>query len=255
MPDIIPLQDEIVYGPIRSRRLGSSLGINVLPLGHKACSSNCVYCQYGWTLPGPFTERLKRAPELLPEIEAAFRQHAHQGTPVDSITLAGNGEPTLHPDLDALIVGLTRLRDTYFPSAAVSILSDSTQLVRPRVREALARLDVRYLKFDAGDAATWQAINKPLSQLTFQDMVDAMKLVPDIVLQSMFIRGAYDNTQPAHLRAWIRQVGDIRPRLVHVYTVDRGTAAPGIEDVPREQLEAIASALTGGTGIPADVFD
>ena len=255
MPETIPLQDSAVYGPIRSRRLGCSLGINVLPTRHKVCSSNCVYCQYGWTLPGPSHERLKRAPELLAEIEEAFQRHARDQTPVDCVTLAGNGEPTLHPDLVELVIGITRLRDRYFPKASVGILSDATQIARPHVRRALALFDARYLKFDAADEATWRRVNQPLGHTDFRAMVAALRTLPDIVLQSMFIQGSYDNTDEPHLQAWIEAVGAIRPRSVQVYTVDRGTAAPGITEVSRETLQAIADRLSTTTNIPAEVFD
>ncbi len=256
MPDTIPLQETTVYGPIHSRRLGDSLGINVLPTSHKVCSSNCVYCQYSWTLPGNVSgQRLKRAPILLAEIEDAFRFHAAQQTPVDCITLAGNGEPTLHPDLVELVAGLKRLRDRYFPSAKVGILTDATQITRPRVREALALLDVRYMKFDAADEATWQRINLPLANVSFSAIIEALRAMPDIILQSMFIRGSYDNTDAAHIERWVQAVGTIKPLSVQVYTIDRGTAAPGILEVPRAQLQVIADRLTVATGIPADVFD
>ena len=283
MPETIALQEAAVYGPVHSRRLGHSLGINVLPVSHKVCSSNCVYCQYGWTLQGPerasfdsaqdarpepvegraqrvegsgsSTERLKRAPELLTEIEAAFRRHAEDRTPVDCITLAGNGEPTLHPDLEELVIGIRRLRDAYFPTATVGILTDTTQIMRPKVRQALAMLDARYMKFDAADEATWRRINDPLGQTDFHTMVEALRRTPDIILQSMFIQGSYDNTGEAHLRAWVEVVGSIKPRSVQVYTVDRGTAAKGIVEVPRPKLQEIADRLTAATGIPADVYD
>lgn len=251
----IPLQDTIVYGPIHSRRLGASLGINVLPTDRKVCSSNCVYCQYGWTPAGPSEEGLKRAPELLAEIAEAFGVHIQAGTRVDCITLAGNGEPTLHPDLEQLVIGLRTLRDTYFPTAAVGILSDATQVTRARVRRALALLDVRYMKFDAADEATWKRINDPLGTVAFQQMLEGLKAIPEIILQSMFIQGTYDNLDEAHVRGWVEAVGAIRPRSVQVYTIDRGTAAPGILEVPRERLQQIADRLTAATGIPADVFD
>lgn len=256
MPETIPLQESVVYGPLRSRRLGQSLGINLLPVSHKVCSSNCVYCQYGWTRPpGESAERLKRAPILLAEIEERFRQVAEDRIPVDAITLAGNGEPTLHPDLTELVIGITRLRDRFFPGAAVGILTDATQITRPRVREALALLDERYMKFDAADEATWRRINKPFGNTTFEGMLNALKAVPDIILQSMFLQGTYDNTGEAHLAAWVEAVRAIKPRSVQVYTVDRGTADPGIREVPRETLQEIADRLTAATGIPAEVFE
>ena len=255
MPDTIPLQDSVVYGPIRSRRLGASLGINILPTDRKVCSSNCVYCQYGWTLPGSSGQPLRRAPELLREIEEAFARHARDGTPVDCITLAGNGEPTLHPDLEELVIGIKRLRDARFPKAAVGILTDSTQVTRPKVRRALELCDARYMKFDAADEATWRRINLPFGNTDFGAMVDGLRTLPGIVLQSMFIRGRHDNTGEPHIRAWIEAVGSIRPRSVQVYTVDRGTAADGITEVPRDALQEIADRLITATGIPAEVYD
>ena len=256
MPQPIPLQDSVVYGPIRSRRLGHSLGINVLPVTHKVCSANCVYCQYGWTTPpGPGAEPLPRAGALLLGIAQAFEEHAQAGTRVDCLTLAGNGEPTLHPDLRELVVGIKALRDRWFPGAAVGILSDATQAMRPKIREALALRDARYMKFDAADEATWRRINDPLGQVDFRAMLEGLRALPAITLQSMFIQGAYDNTEEAHLRSWVERVGDIRPQGVQVYTVDRGTAAEGITEVPRATLQAIADRLTAATGIPAEVFD
>ena len=255
MPATIPLQDSVVYGPIASRRLGSSLGINLLPLTHKVCSSNCVYCQYGWTAPGGSPERLKRVAELLTDIERAFQGLFAAGTRVDCITLAGNGEPTLHPDLVEIIRGVKELRDRYFPGAAVGILSDATQTMHSQVRYALGLLDARYLKFDAADEATWRRINKPMGPISFQAMLEALRTIPDIILQSMFIQGSCDNTEAPHVQAWIEAVGSIRPRSVQVYTVDRGTADSGITEVPRERLQEIADRLTAATGIPTEVFD
>ena len=255
MPEIIPLQNTTVYGPIRSRRLGNSLGINVLPSTHKVCSSNCVYCQYGWTLPGRSEERLKNAEELLAEIGESFQRLAREGVPIDCVTLAGNGEPTLHPELEAIVLGLKKLRDTYFPSAQLGILSDATQAMRARVRRALEQLDVRYMKFDAADEETWRRINDPLGKIDFRGMVDALASLPGIILQCMFIQGSFDNTDEPHLRRWIAAVGTIRPQAVQVYTVDRGTADPGITKVPRPKLQTIADRLTAATGIPAEVFD
>ena len=255
MPTTIPLQDSVVYGPIPSRRLGASLGINVLPTTSKVCSSNCVYCQYGWTVPARQQEPLKRAPQLLQEIDAAFQAHAQSGQRIDCITLAGNGEPTLHPDLEAIVDGLKTLRDRYFPRAKVGILTDATQITRPRVRQALAQLDVRYMKLDAGDEETWKAINLPLGQVSFDAIIDELARMPDIILQSMFIQGSYDNTHQAHVDHWVQTVRRIHPLSVQVYTVDRGTAADGITEVPRATLQAIADQLTAATGIPAEVYD
>jgi len=251
----ISLQDSVVYGPVRSRRLGSSLGINPLPLSYKLCSSNCVYCQYDWTPAEHGAEAIKRAPELLDIIQVAFEELVRLGTPVDCITLAGNGEPTLHPDLEELILGLKALRDRYFPHAKVGILSDGTQAHRPKVFRALTLLDARYMKLDGGDEETWRLVDKPLGDADWPRLLATLKQLPDIVLQSMFIQGTYDNAREDQVSRWVDVVGDIKPLSVQVYTIDRGTAAEGIEKVPPEKLQAIADRLTLETGVPAEVFE
>lgn len=269
----ISLQDSVVYGPIQSRRLGSSLGINLLPLSYKLCSSNCVYCQYGWTPSqgiepvNPSTslrvdperaervERIKRAAELLTLVEQAFQGLAEAGTPVDCITLAGNGEPTLHPDLEDVILGVKALRDRYFPHAKVGILSDGTQAHRPKVFRALQLLDARYMKLDAGDEETWRLIDKPLGDADWPRLLATLKQLPTIVLQSMFVQGRCDNTSEDQVNRWIDVVGDIKPLSVQVYTIDRAPADAGIVKVPLERLEAIAALLTQRTGIPVEVYD
>lgn len=251
----ITLQDSVVYGPVPSRRLGSSLGINPLPVSYKLCSSNCVYCQYSWTPTSHELERIQRAAELLTDIEAAFRHHAEQGTPVDCITLAGNGEPTLHPDLEELIVGTKALRDQHFPLAKVGILSDATQIHRPEVARALAQLDVRYMKVDGGDEATWRAVTQPQGSADWTRMIDALKRLPAITLQSMFIQGSVDNTTDDHIDRWIALVGELRPLSVQVYTIDRAPADARVTKVPLAMLHSIAERLTTRTDISAEVYE
>lgn len=260
----ISLQDSVVYGPVKSRRLGSSLGINPLPLGYKLCSSNCVYCQYGWTpaaRPGlgrageHGAEPIKRAPELLAAIGESFEEFVRLGTAVDCVTLAGNGEPTLHPDLEELVIGLKALRDRCFPHAKVGILSDGTQAHRPKVFRALALLDARYMKLDGGDEETWRLIDKPLGEADWLRLLATLKRLPGIVLQSMFVQGSYDNTREDHVSRWIEVVSDIKPLSVQVYTIDRAPADADIVKVPLARLEQIAASLTSRTGILAEVYD
>ena len=251
----ISLQDSVVYGPIQSRRLGSSLGINPLPLSYKLCSSNCVYCQYSWTPTEHGAEAIKRAPELLDIIRESFEEFVRLGTPVDCITLAGNGEPTLHPDLEEVILGVKALRDRCFPHAKVGMLSDGTQAHRPKVSRALALLDARYMKLDGGDEETWRLIDKPLGDASWPRLLATLKQLPDIILQSMFVQGACDNTRADQVDRWIGVVAGIRPLSVQVYTIDRAPADAGITKVPLKRLEEIAVLLTQRTGIPAEVYD
>ncbi len=252
---ISELQDSVVYGPIHSRRLGCSLGINPLPVSYKFCDFDCVYCQYGWTPEKGNGEKLKRAPELLNEIEKSFQYHRRVGTPVKCITLAGNGEPTIHPDFAALVDGIINLRDSIFPDVKVGILTDSSQAHRPEIRATLEKLDDRYMKLDAGLRETIERINKPRGNFDFDRMVKALSQMSDIVVQSLFMWGSFDNTTEAELDAWIEKIKMIRPREVQVYTIDRGTADPGLRKVPVERLREIAQICQSATGVPSVVFD
>lgn len=262
-----PLQDSVVYGPIHSRRLGHSLGINPLPLSYKFCDFDCVYCQYGWTPEKGSGEKLKRAPELLAEIRRSFTHHRKIGTPVDCITIAGNGEPTIHPDFPALVGGLMKLRNEFYPRAKVGTLSDSSQAHRPQIREALEMLDERYMKLDAGHAELHAKINKPRKGFSatqtggsafggdFDRMVNALRNLQDIVIQSLFMQGTFDNTRQEDIDKWIETVGFIQPREVQVYTIDRRPADPGLVKVSVRRLTEIAEACQSMTGIRSVVYD
>ena len=250
-----PLQDGTVYGPIQSRRLGSSLGINPLPASYKFCDFDCVYCQYGWTPEKGTGEKLKRAPELLDEIRAAFEKHQKLGTPVNCITIAGNGEPTIHPDFLELINGLLKLRDEFYPGVKIGVLTDSSQAHRKDVREALDALDERYMKLDAGDAETVQKINKPKGGFDFDRMIEALVSMEDIVVQSLFTHGSHDNTSPEILEKWMQAIAKIKPREVQVYTIDRGPADPRLKEVSNEELGEIAKRCETQTGVRSVVFD
>ena len=183
----IDLQDSVVYGPIHSRRLGHSLGINLLPLSWKLCDFDCVYWQYGWTPQTPGREKIKRVGELEPLIEEAFKGFREAHETIDCITLAGNGEPALHPDFMEIIRATKRLRDIYFPEARVGILTDASLIHKPKVREALLELDDRYLKLDVASKEDLLAINRPVGDFDWDRFVEALRQFPDKVIQSLFI--------------------------------------------------------------------
>lgn len=243
-----------MYGPIHSRRLGWSLGINPLPASYKFCDFDCVYCQYGWTPEKGSGEKIKRAPELLKEIRASFEQHKKAGTPVNCITIAGNGEPAIHPDFLELVRGLIALRNEFYPGVKTGILSDSSQAHRPEIREALELLDERYMKLDGGKTAVTQ-VNKPRGGFDFDRMAEALRTLPEIVIQSLFMQGSFDNTKPEDIQDWIQAVAKIRPREVQVYSIDRGPADPGLIKVSAERLREIAGACEKATGIRSVVFE
>jgi wyosine [tRNA(Phe)-imidazoG37] synthetase (radical SAM superfamily) len=249
----IPLQSDVVYGPVRSRRLGRSLGINVLPRGTKTCNFNCCYCQYGWTPPPSRRNGAGAWPSpiaLTAAVEAALGREPR----VDRLTLAGNGEPTLYPMLGELVGRLQEVRANRAPQARLAILSNSSTAGEPRVAEALARIDECYMKLDAGDDSTLRAING--SPVSLGRIVDALAGLTGIVLQSMFVRDPgrrMDNTTAARLDRWLEAVARIRPQAVHIYSIDREPAWYQLKSVPLEELRRIARQVES-VGIPAWVF-
>lgn len=253
------LYHDIIFGPVHSRRLGLSLGVNLLPTESKLCSFDCIYCECGWNAEHPGGRRFNAREEVRAQLEAALRRMAAQGTPPDVITFAGNGEPTLHPQFEAVIGDTIALRDELCPSARVSVLSNATQLHREEVRRALRRVDNNILKLDSAFDATARLINNPQSaSYSIRSVVEQMKgFDGELTVQTMFLRGEcdgqkIDNTTEEEVSAWLRLIDHIRPRQVMVYSLDRDTPCRTLEKVPREELQAIAARVEA-LGIPCSV--
>lgn len=244
----IPLQTGIVYGPMRSRRLGRSLGVNLLPENRKTCNFNCPYCQYGWTRRGP-ASAWPSPRGVAEQVENALAR----GCRLDVITLAGNGEPTLHPAFGEVVERLRLVRDRLAPGVRLAVLSNASTLGSPAVVAALRRLDQRCMKLDAGDDGTVARMNGV--RIPVETIVEGLQRLDDVVLQSMFVRGGplVDNTSPHALDAWTRAVLRIRPSAVHVYSLDRPAASRRLLPVPRADLERIAARLADD-GIQATVY-
>ena len=236
----------IVYGPIRSRRLGVSLGVNLMPITAKLCTFDCVYCECGWNQPVshpslPTREEVRIALES--QLSIAIE-------PIDVITFSGNGEPTLHPDFLGIIQDTCALRDQYCPKAKVSVLSNSTQLGRTDVIEALRLCDNRILKLDSAIDATMRLIDKPVNaQLTVKQIAQWLSIFDgDFTLQTCFLRGEYqgqiiDNTTSEELTAWYEMVDYLHPKQVMIYVIDRVTPLETLEKIPAETMEKIAIPL------------
>ena len=236
----------IIYGPLHSRRLGTSLGVEIMPLEHKLCTFDCVYCECGWNTPVahpqlPTREQVKAA------LEEKLSTINYQ---LSTITYSGNGEPTLHPDFLNIIRDTCELRDRYCPDAKVSVLSNSTQLGRPEVVEALRLCDNRILKLDAGTDEMMRRIDRPVNaQLTVEQLIRWLEPFDgDFTLQTCFLRGEHDgmvidNTTPDELDAWYRAVDRMRPKQVMIYVIDRKTPEEHLEKITREQMESIAAPL------------
>jgi wyosine [tRNA(Phe)-imidazoG37] synthetase (radical SAM superfamily) len=187
-------------------------------------------------------------------MEREFARVVQDNQEIDSITFSGNGEPTLHPEFPLLVTEVKKLRDRYLPGIPVSILSDSTQVRRPEIREALSRLDVRYMKLDAGDQLIYEAIDHVMAKTTLAEVIENLKKVPEIIIQSLFISAPVDNSEPSHVSKWIEAIGAIGPKAVHIYTIARSSAEPSIRAAAGERLREIAVELAVKTGIQAVVF-
>ncbi|MFH1176795.1 MAG: radical SAM protein [Acidobacteriota bacterium] len=243
-----------VYGPVCSRRLGRSLGINLLPPGRKMCTFDCLYCQYGWSDMAAL-ERLDAQPlpsvdSVLGELEAALLQLAE---PPAYLTFSGNGEPTLHPHFPALVDGVIALRNRLCPGARTAILSNSARVAWPAIRAALSRLDLRVMKLDAGDEVTFARVSRPGPGIRLAEVVDGLTSLRDVTLQSLFAGGPAGNAGASSVAAWLDAVVRIAPVGVQIYTLARDTPSRLIEALPAERLDAIAEAVRA-RGFPAQAF-
>ena len=252
------LYDNIIFGPVRSRRLGISLGVNLLPIESKLCSFDCIYCECGWNDDHRGLRRFNAREDVHAMLDETLAKMVGEGTPPDVITFAGNGEPTMHPDFEAIIEDTIALRDKHCPAAKVSVLSNATQIHREDVRRALKRVDNNILKLDSAFDATVQLMNKPQGNYTVARTVEMLKMFEgDFILQTMFLRGEYlgkvvDNTTEEEVAAWLKVVEVLHPKQVMVYSLDRDTPCQTITKVEKDDLRTIAERVEA-LGIPCSV--
>jgi wyosine [tRNA(Phe)-imidazoG37] synthetase (radical SAM superfamily) len=244
------LFDEIIFGPVKSRRLGVSLGINLLPVKRKICNFNCIYCECGWT------RNVEKAPGNLPDRKEVYKalnarlsgMKASDQKP-DVITYAGNGEPTLHPDFPAIIDDSITLRNKYFPDARIAVLSNSSTITNPLVKAALLKVDMNILKLDSAFDSTVCIHNQPASKIDVKSLISNLAgFHGKLIVQTLFLRGTYngtsiDNTTTEELEAWLKAIEKIKPSEVMIYTISRDTPPEGGEliKVPAKELREIAS--------------
>ena len=244
-----------IFGPVHSRRLGISLGINLMPADGKVCSFDCIYCECGFnadhrpTLPRPTRD------EVAAKLEQTLQRMTAEGQLPDVLTFAGNGEPTCHPHFAEIIGDTIRLRNQYCPQAKVCVLSNSTMIHRQSVHDALMLVDDNILKLDTVNPQYINKVDRPNGHYDVQTIIDRMKAFNGhIIIQTMFMRGQYqgesvDNTSEQYVAPWLDVVKQINPQQVMVYTIDRETPAHGLEKASREQLDAIRDRVIAA-GIP-----
>jgi wyosine [tRNA(Phe)-imidazoG37] synthetase (radical SAM superfamily) len=254
------LFDKIIFGPVKSRRLGISLGINLLPGRKKVCNFNCIYCECGWSQPieseGGY---LPRRSEVYEALASRLQEMKVKNQNPDVITFAGNGEPTLHPDFSGIIDDSILLRNRFFPEARIAVLSNSTTITNPSVKEALLKVDQNILKLDSAFDLTIRTHNQPRVNVRVDELIENLKKFRGhLIIQTLFLRGNYngktiDNTTPAEIDAWLQALDKIRPAEVMVYTYSRDTPEGGIlNKVPVEELRQIAGKVEK-LGIPTQV--
>jgi len=252
---------DVIFGPVRSRRLGLSLGINLLPSHAKYCSFNCIYCECGWT-PGVLSEQPEfPSRELVSEyLEYRLRELANENYLPEAITYAGNGEPTLHPDFAGIVDDTLALRDRYTPGSQVAVLSNASMIHDPQIFTALTKLDLNIQKLDAGYEKLFRLINHPVFPVRYSELVKNLKKFNGkVIIQSLFLRGQHngqpiDNTLPEDVDAWLEQIREIKPELVMIYPISRATPGGRLEKVAIFELEKIREKVNR-LGIKVKVYN
>ncbi len=255
------LFNEIIFGPVKSRRLGVSLGINLLPTHQKVCNYNCIYCECGWnTKEGINTTSLPGRIEVKKLLSEKLDLMKRFDKPLDSITFAGNGEPSLHPEFAEIVEDVIELRNIYYPSAKTTILSNAGLLNNVVIFEALQKLDNTILKLDAGTDSMYHLINRGSENISIQQIVENLKKFKgNLVVQSLFLKGHYkdeiiDNTTDEEINAWLKHIAEIKPEYVMIYPIDRATPEDNLVKIGRKKLEEIA-AKVNAIGIATKVYD
>lgn len=241
------LFDKIVFGPVHSRRLGVSLGINLLPVDGKLCSFNCIYCECGLNEERRTKSKLPLRAEVKEALEKKLLVMRGEGLTPDVITFAGNGEPTMHPEFGGIIDDTIEVRNRVCPKARIAVLSNSTMLHKQEVFNALNKVDDNILKLDSVLNSRIQQLNVPNSPaFNFDTLLEQLKRFNgNLIIQTMFIRGTYqgesvDNTSEEEINGWLEALEEIRPKQVMIYTIDRETPVKGLQKVSKEDLEVIA---------------
>jgi len=250
---VLKLKQDIVYGPVRSRRLGWSLGINILSPLRKICSFNCLYCQYGWTGESDIHACASELPTAA-DVAAALSERLPSIAPAPAfLTLSGNGEPTLHPDFPDIVSRVREARDRFCPEARIAILSNASRAAQPEVREALSFLDLCIMKLDVGRQDFLEGYNQPSPSIQLAEIVDTLQGMPGLVIQSLFSSGPAGNYCAMNLEPWQQRIRCLAPTKVQLYTLDREAPSNQVEAVNRHDLETIRNQL-GWIGIAAEVF-
>lgn len=243
------LFDEIIFGPVKSRRLGVSLGINLLPTRRKICNFNCIYCECGWTTDiDKIKDKLPGRKDVYKALGKKLSEMQTANESPDVITYAGNGEPTLHPEFAGIIDDSIALRNEYFPKAKIAVLSNSTNITKPGIKSALLKVDQNILKFDSALDSTIHLHNQPNGTVNVEELINNLAgFNGKVIIQTLFLRGEFkgaiiDNTTPVEIDAWLKALKRIKPSEVMIYAISRETpVGDKLKKVPLKELKEIAS--------------
>jgi wyosine [tRNA(Phe)-imidazoG37] synthetase (radical SAM superfamily) len=252
---MLSLQRGIIYGPVPSRRLGKSLGINISPVAYKLCSFNCVYCHYGWTKAHtrdatPYLSDLPSAGD----VEAALKSVLNSVPQPDYITFSGNGESTLHPDFSDIVERVSFVRDSMAPAAGLALISNSSCADSVEVRKAMRLIDLKMMKLDCGNEESFNRFNGPCAGITFDGILESLIGLSDIVIQAMMVKGDDGNFTEESESSWSASVSRVRPLWVQLYSIDGPTPGKQIEPAPRQELLEMAERCQRATGVKIRVY-
>ena len=251
---------QTIFGPIHSRRLGASLGVNLSPTDGKVCSFDCLYCEAGYNAQGPGTSGLPSRETVASQLEEKLRAMSAEGATLDVITFSGNGEPTMHPDFAGIIDDTIALRDKYYPEVKISVLTNSTRLYKDEVAKALRRVDNNIMKLDSANGHTVALLDRPVDKrYRVDDIIEQIAgFGREGIVQTMITRGvhngiAVDNTTEEEIAGLIAAYKKIMPREVMIYTIDRKTPEESLQRVSLDELKSIADRITRETGLTVQV--
>jgi wyosine [tRNA(Phe)-imidazoG37] synthetase (radical SAM superfamily) len=252
------LFDDIIFGPVSSRRLGASLGINLLPVSRKFCNFNCIYCECGWSDEESGRRALPARADIRTRLEERVREILEAGGPLDRITFAGNGEPTIHPEFEGIIADTIEIRNRLAPGVGIAVLSNASRIDRPGIFEALGKIDMNILKLDSARESTVQIINQPAAGYSIDKVIEGMiRFNGRFILQTLFLKGEVgavmvDNSSDGEVSDWMEMVRKVNPEMVMIYTLARDTPLQSLSKVSAEVLDSIAERVKAA-GIPVQV--
>jgi wyosine [tRNA(Phe)-imidazoG37] synthetase (radical SAM superfamily) len=240
---MLNLQKGIIYGPVHSRRLGTSLGLNILGSRTKVCSFDCVYCQYGWT--GTWEDEktdihLPTAENIKDALTAKLVEIDYQP---GYITFSGNGEATLHPEFPGIVDAVIEVKNKYSPTSKTAILSNSSEIFKKDVKLALEKLDEIIMKLDAGTDKIFSSYNRPRNYVNIDKITEELASMKNVTIQTLFCNGTSGNHSEENITAWFQRIKKINPVFVQIYSLDRGFPSESISSVNREELEKIKNLL------------